>query len=170
MTAEDEIIQLLDSIRYDDQLSKRLLFWMQVLEILVTQLDMTSAYICRHDFRRHETISICQYVSHQSGSDEAKSDPGERFFESEFPNTIIWLRSNDSQPRVLHASEMDADDPELQEYHQSEVKTALMAKLFASDNLWGYIELWDTQRKRNFGPQTLEAVKRVAMAISKTIP
>jgi GAF domain-containing protein len=169
MTTEDEIIQLLLRIRYGDQLSKRLLIWMQVLETLVTRLEMTSGYICRHDFRRHETISVCQYTGSQSSADESEAHPGETFFESEFPNTLVWLRNGGFEPRVVHAAEVEPDDPELQEYLENDVKTVLLAKLVASDGVWGYIELWDTKRQCQFDQQELEIVKKIASAVSQSI-
>ena len=170
MATEDEIIQLLDSIRYGDQLSKRLLIWMQVLEKLVIRLEMTSAYICHHDFRRRETVSICQYTGTQSGAGEADADPGETFLENEFPNTLSWLRNGSTEPRIVHAAEMDTDDPELQEYLGSGVKTALLVKLVTPDGVWGYIELWHTQRQRQFDREEMKIVKRIASAISQSIP
>ena len=170
MAVEDEIIQLLESIRYGDQLSKRLFIWMQTLEKLVNYLEMTSGYICRHDFRRRITINVCQYVSSQSGIHESKSHPGETFFESQFPKTLAWLQSGNPDPRIIHMDEMTTDDPELQEYLDNHVLTALMLKLFSAEGIWGYIELWDTQCRREFDASMLEAAQKVARGISRSIP
>lgn len=165
----EKIGALLEKIMLGANLSNRVEVWTQVLQMLVEYLDMSSGYICHHNMLRRTTVSICHYIRTMSEELVLLAGPGEAFSESEFPNTAAWLRSDDPAPRIIHFDAMDPDDPERAEFESYEVKTALFFKLIPEAGAWGYIELWNTLKRRDFTERELEDGLEVAARLSATI-
>jgi GAF domain-containing protein len=165
----DEIDQLLELLDYRLQMSERVDIWIKILEQICLHLGMTSAYMMRHDFERKMSTLVSQYISTISNSDELDAYPGETFWEEEFPTTMRWLKADTAHPHVVHADELSSDDPELAEYNESDIKTAVFFKLFVEEQVWGYLELWNSRRKREFTQDELGYGEQICAKLSATI-
>ena len=151
------------------QLSARIKAWVLVLENLCKHLNMTSAYIIHHDFKDKVSTSICQYTGDDSSPEENEAMPGELFFENEFPDTLGWLVSDTRQPHIVNIYDLTEDHPEYIELAESQVKTALFFKLMHDDEIWGYVELWDSQHVQTFSAKQLDYGSQVADKLAQTL-
>lgn len=121
-----------------------------VLKEMGEQINISSAWLCQHDFERAVSTVQGQYVSDEASVLEGIWDLNTEYAEFDFPNTVAWLKGETHPPRILHVDELDYADPERKEYIEAGNFTAMLLPVYVAGKIWGYIELWDSRDKRYF--------------------
>lgn len=138
----------------------------KVTQIIGIYLDVTSVYICGWDSTNKAVTVLADYVNTTVHEGDYASDVGyvysiDKMFEEKL------LSSNGHW--ISHSDEGIEPKSEIFETEKYGVKTFLYYPMYFNERLFGFIEVWDTQRKRDYTPSQLEFVSSVANQIASSV-
>ena len=112
-------------------------------------IDATSVYICDWQAHTGSAIVLAEYYGPQANLQELVSDLGQAYILSQDMGlSAEWL--NNPQPTMTHVD--DLSQPELRRQHMRQygAQSILTVPLTAHGYLFGYAELWESRRRREF--------------------
>jgi len=142
---------------------------LHMLRFLVRGLGASSAYICQHDFNLKQLTVRNTYVDADPISTEWNSDIGEIYLESDMGGTTAWLYQDTHELRILYTDELPDGDPEKEELEPEGVYTVVFAPLYKNKMIWGLVEVWETEYKRQWTEDELAFIEFASQHISKAI-
>ncbi len=125
-------------------------------------IDVTSAYICEWNPRTEVATVLADYYGPQAATAERVSDVGHSYhlvYDLGLP--AGWLSS--SEAKLEHVD--DPVTPELRRQHmrQYRAQSILTVPLAARDVIFGYVELWESRRRREFTADEISLCHNMAL-------
>jgi PAS domain S-box-containing protein len=112
-------------------------------------IDVTSTYICEWNPRTSYVTVLVDYYSPHATAAERVSDLGRSYhLEHDMGLSARWLAS--LQAKIAHVDDPAAPELLRQEMLQYGAQSVLMVPLVAKDIIFGYAELWESRRHREF--------------------
>jgi GAF domain-containing protein/nitrogen-specific signal transduction histidine kinase len=132
----------------------------RIVEQMGQVVNATSAYISGYDPGTGQAVVLAEYISPAACAQERVSDLGKVYEEYADGQWMAAMRSG--QHRVSHL-----DDPDLHEIERSHMKqygarTILYVPLLIRDELIGYVEIWESRRRREFTPGEVALCQDIA--------
>jgi two-component system phosphate regulon sensor histidine kinase PhoR len=141
----------------------------KIAELTAKAIDATSAYISDWNQMEGTTTVVGEYLGPNASALERVSDLGETYsLEEDFEDTAEWLYSPDEY-WIHHVDAPDIPPVERAHLEQYGAKSVLGVPLFAGNITVGYIELWESRRRRDFSDEEIELVRAMASQVSMTI-
>jgi two-component system phosphate regulon sensor histidine kinase PhoR len=141
----------------------------RIAKLTATAIDATSAYISDWNESQGTTTVVGEYIGPETSALERISDLGETYhLEMDFADTAEWLRNPDSY-WVHHVDDPDIPPVERAHLKQYGAQSVLGIPLAAGDKTVGYIELWESRRRREFSDEEIELARAMASQVSMTI-
>lgn len=165
----EQALELMSDARTLNFVDKRDAIRGQILDLIVQAIQVTSAYICFHDFADKVSIVRNEAYSPDANDLERESDLGELYPEEEFGKFNIWLREGTRLPRILYVDDLLPDDPERAEYEEYGASAIMYLCLFYHQRVWGYVEIWDSRDRRYFTRENIDTAQYITECIEKTI-
>ena len=112
-------------------------------------IDATSTYICEWNPRTGLATVLADYYSLYASAEERISDGGQSYHPArDMGLSARWLAS--SEAKITHVD--DPGEPEFRRQHlrQYGAQSVLTVPLVAKDIIFGYAELWEGRRHREF--------------------
>lgn len=100
---------------------------------------------------------------------EIGSDLGNVYVESQMGAMLDWIAQHIHEPRILHADELEPDDPELTELLELGAKTVVYLPLYHQNQFWGWVEIWEARYKRQFTDEELQISSNYSELLSAII-
>ncbi|MGB1286750.1 MAG: GAF domain-containing protein [Aggregatilineales bacterium] len=132
-------------------------------------MNVTSVYLCQHNFEAKHSILRGAFVLNTFDPVEAESEIGTTYYEPENSDWSRWLRDGYHTPRVLHTENLSKDHPEYEEYGEFDMLSIIFVGVYYQGDLWGYVETWDTRNHREYPRWEQEVLEKVCQLISTTI-
>jgi PAS domain S-box-containing protein len=121
----------------------------QLAEQMGRAIDATSAYICEWSPRTGLSTVLADYYSAHASAAERVSDVGKSYHPTnDMGLSADWLLNSEATIAYID----DPDQPELRRQHLQQYggRSALTVPLVAKDVVFGFAELWDSRRHREF--------------------
>jgi PAS domain S-box-containing protein len=121
----------------------------RLAEQLGRAIDVTSTYMCEWNPRTGLATVLADYYSPYASAEERVSDLGRSYhLMHDMGLSAQWL--TDADAKVAHVD--DPNEPELHRQHlqQYGAKSVLTVPLVAREIIFGYAELWESRRHRDF--------------------
>jgi PAS domain S-box-containing protein len=140
-----------------------------VTRVVAQAIDATSVYACDWNIEQKTTTVLAEYIGSETADLEQRSDLGTTYkLDEHFGDSAEWLKA----PRGYSISQVD--DPELDPKERAHMeqyggKSTLVIPLRIEDKNWGYIEVWESHRKRDFTSGEIEIVQAIAHQVSMSI-
>jgi len=138
----------------------------RVAEEIGKAVDATSAYVNSYVPNDKMSTVIAEYIGPGANTKESTSDLGTLYPEDGDTEFLKTLQSG--QPVVSQIEDSDLTEYEQKEMPAFGIKSILYVPLRIKDQLIGYAEIWDTQRRRDFTPEEITLcqvlVERAAVA------
>mgnify|MGYP000619200867 CR=1 FL=1 len=135
-----------------------------VLQRLAEQIGraigVTSVYVCEWDQAASTAQVVIDYYSPEASARERVSDLGHIYrIPEDYGLPPEWL---DGRSQVVHA-----DDPELSPVRRQHLvdydgRSVLTVGLIAKSKTFGFIELWESRRRREFSPDEIALCEGIA--------
>jgi PAS domain S-box-containing protein len=112
-------------------------------------IDATSAYICEWNPRTGCVVVLADYYSREAAAAERISDVGQSYnLARDLGLSARWLASSDA--KIAHVD--DPSEPEARRQHlrQYGAQSVLTVPLVAREVIFGYAEMWESRRHREF--------------------
>ncbi len=122
-------------------------------------IDATSAYICSHDAETMTSVVLAEYIGPKARKEERVSDLGQTYVEDE-DDFLETLRAGGHD--VSHAGDLNLSEFEQDHMHEYGVKSILYIPLRLRGQLIGYVELWESRRRREFTPDEIGLCQGIA--------
>lgn len=138
----------------------------KVTQTIGIYLDVTSVYICGWNPAQNKITVLAEFINENAGLEENMSDIGISYqFDNDFKNRFkespdYWL---------IHHDDDNLQKKERLDYENYGVKTIFYVPMYANGELFGFIEAWDTSRKRNFHQSQVDFVVAVAHQIASSV-
>jgi PAS domain S-box-containing protein len=128
-------------------------------------LEATSVYVCDWNTLAKTCTVLSQYISEKGNANEKMGEIGEvyqldPFFENKLLHHPHW---------VAHQDDDDLSTVEKREFERHAVFTMLYVPMMANDELIGFLEVWDSAKKRDFHPRQLDFVISVVSQIAGSV-
>ena len=141
----------------------------RVTKLCCQAMNATSAYVCSVDLAAGTTTIIAEYVSPTASPKEKVSDLGLVYDINEhFPGTAEWARSADSH-YIAQVDDPSLNARERQHLQEFGALSTLGVPLKSGDEFTGYIEIWESRRKRDFTNREVELLMSVAGQVNMVI-
>jgi len=128
-------------------------------EQLCITLDATSVYVCTIEERSQLCTVIAEYFGANATHNEKISDLGETYF-VEDPRFIEFIHTG--IPMIDQVDSLELDQKERQHMASYDAKTILHIPLAVKKEAKGFIEVWDSSRKREFSEHEINLGKALA--------
>jgi signal transduction histidine kinase len=130
-------------------------------------VNATSAYISGYDPDTRLAGVLAEWIGPDASEAERSSDLGQTYVED---GEDRWLA-------LMHAGQHDmshADDASLLESERSHMQeygaqTILYIPVRTEDQLIGYVELWESRRKRDFTPEEIDVCRDIALSAAMAV-
>jgi PAS domain S-box-containing protein len=131
-------------------------------------IDATSAYI--YDWNAHTTCAtaLAEYYGPDAATEERVSDIGQSYdLVRDMGLSATWLAT--SEARIAHSD--DPELPELLRQHMARygVQSILTVPLVAKDVSFGYAELWESRRRREFTADEISLCHSIAQQAAMAV-
>ena len=139
----------------------------ELTRALCEGLDATSAYICDWDPKTGISTVLADYFAPTAHPGEMESDVGQTFnLIEQTPGFVECLREDRTE--ILHV-----DDPSISDFDRSHMTengahTTVAIPLRMKDRIFGYVEIWESRRRREFTKEEIrlaESIARHAVAV-----
>ena len=141
----------------------------EVIQVVCETIEATSAYVCDVDFQANTTTVLAEYFGPGASQSEIVSDLGVTYsLDEDCPSLAKWLHNADDR-YVSHVDDPDLDVKERAELEKYGGKSTLTVPLIAEEQIFGYIELWESRRKRQFTEDEIQLVQAIADQIAMAI-
>ncbi len=122
----------------------------QILKMLVEVSNLTSAYVCQwHPPQVHSQV-VVEFISQNANYLERKSDLWETHEEDLESDLGKLVFSEKTGVDVIHVFDLPHDSIDRQNFLQYGACTVCFARIRVDDNLWGYLEMWESRYNRKF--------------------
>ncbi|MFQ5933735.1 MAG: PAS domain S-box protein, partial [Dehalococcoidia bacterium] len=112
-------------------------------------LDATSVYICDLDRDTGGSTVLAEYISSQAKAEEWDSDIGSTYnVQRDTPGFIDHMLSVGME--VVHVDDPELNDVDREHMLKFGARTTLTVPLKVGDRLFGYVEVWESRRRREF--------------------
>ncbi len=166
----ESIERLAESVMKSQSSSLRDMCRTHILRFLVRGLNVSSAYVCQHDFAKKQTIVIDSFIdTSNANTTEWNSDIGEIYPEEDMGDTATWLYQTDTDMRFVQVDDMDDGDPEKEEFEADNIKSVALIHLYVNNSVWGYIEIWESVKKRIFTDDEKEFIRFASRHLSQVV-
>ncbi len=133
----------------------------RIAEQMSQAVDVTSAYISRHEPEAKTSTVVAEYIGPQACARERVSDLG---------ITYPYAEGDTGFVEVMEAGRHDIsqlDDPDLPESERAHMReyggqTVLYIPLRIAGRFIGYAELWESRRQREFTPEEIALCEGIA--------
>ena len=140
-----------------------------VVKLTVEAIEATSAYICDWQADQGTSTVLAEYMSPHSPDLERTSDLGVTYnLAEDFGTSGDWLPKL-NEFYVVHADDPDLDPRKRKHMNDHGAKSYLIVSLWALGRPLGYLEVWESRRKRDFTPEEIGLVQGIARQVSTTI-
>ncbi|MEJ2150444.1 MAG: PAS domain S-box protein, partial [Chloroflexota bacterium] len=120
----------------------------KIAELTAKAIDTTSAYISDWNQAEGTTTVVGEYIGPEASPLERVSDLGKTYdLEEDFADTADWLNSVDEY-WIHHVDNPDIPQVERAHLKQDGAQSVLGIPLFAGRTVVGYIEMWESRRRR----------------------
>lgn len=124
-------------------------------------IDATSAYICEWNPPTGSAIVLADYYSPQASAAERVSDRGHSYnLVRDLGLSAQWLTSTEA--KVAHVEDETQPTTRRQHLQQYGAQSALAVPLSARDVIFGYVELWESRRRREFTADEISLCRSMA--------
>ena len=139
----------------------------RIAEAMGRAIDATSAYISSYEPATMLARVRAEYIGPQACAEERVSDLGVAYPEED---DLAWLELM----QAGHHSVTHIDDPEitaadLAHMQRYGAKSILYVPLRVKDQFIGYAELWESQRRREFGPDEIALCNAIAQQAANAL-
>ncbi len=131
-----------------------------VTERLTQAVEGTSAYIVWCDWEHDSGTIIAEYFSPQANAQERRSDLGEVYCLSDYPDTLTALRINHYS--IIRLSQPDADPAAIEDLRQYGGKSSLRVPLSTAGQVLGYAVIWDSRTERTWTEAEIRVCQTLA--------
>jgi hypothetical protein len=128
-------------------------------------------WLVKHNFKKRIATVVAEYISDNANNTEKMGDIGEEYPEGIQSDVWTWLRSANPQPYQFHVEDLTAEQMDVMEYVEDDVKSVICFVLRIDTSIWGFVEVWETRTPRTFTAQEIEATQTIILkleAILKT--
>jgi hypothetical protein len=129
----------------------------------------TSVWLLRHDFNKRLATVVGEYASDAANTGEKIGEIiGEQYPEAIQSAVWTWLRGVKPQFMQFHTDDISPDELEYFEYLEDDVKSIGCFAVYDGDDVWGFVEVWDTRQKHDFSAEEIAAtsfVRRIEQLI-----
>jgi|GEM_PF-2677150 len=125
----------------------------QIIKEMAEATNLTSAYICQWFPQTGQSMVTTEYISDHANHLERESDLGEYIVEdlsSFFGRGLIDGNPNPDTANVFNLPLYDTDRRHYLEYGACSI---CMARVWANNVIWGYLEMWESRYEREFTQQ-----------------
>jgi two-component sensor histidine kinase len=139
------------------------------VSVVVQAINATSGYICDWDEERGTTTCLAEHYGPDASEAERVSDMGVTYhMGQDLGDSGDWLYSD----KAYHV--MKLDDPHMHPKEQAFMtkfgaKSMLSVPLRVRGKPFGYIELWESRRRRDFSSEEIDLVLAVAGQVAMGI-
>lgn len=140
-----------------------------ILRVAGEALGVTSARITRYDPHTDSVTVLADYSAPTASPLEQVSFVGRTDPISQFEAISAWVRNPHGSFLLIQMDEISLTETERAYYSHMQVKTALLAPFHTVGNLFGYLEFWDTQRKRHYSHDEIELVQAITNQVAASI-
>ncbi len=141
----------------------------EVARLSAQAIDATSAYVSIIDFEARTYTVKAEYLSPEAADQERVSDLGVTYsLNEELPELAEWLK-NPEDDFVSHINDPNTGFEEKSHMKQFGAKSTLAVPLLAGGKTFGYIELWESRRKRDFTDNETKLVRSIANQVALII-
>lgn len=137
-----------------------------VVRLAGQALDLTSVYIC--DWNKGTGLStvLAEYISNEASSQEKLSDLGRvSHLLQGFDDTAEWLQKA-SNYQMRHLNNPDLSPAERAYMAHRGVQSIVYVPLWVGQQAIGYLEGWESRRKRHFSPYEIGLLQAIGRQIS----
>lgn len=139
----------------------------RLAETLGRAIDATSAYFVFYDLDSQTYSVVAEYISEHATEKERESDLGKPY-DDDTSSLIFMLLQG--EPVLQHTGEWSLNPEYVARFAEFQVQSALFLPLIlASGGLIGYIEVWETRRKREFSQAEMRLCQAIAQQASIAI-
>jgi len=128
-------------------------------------IDATSAYVMHYNHEKNQSTLVQEYFSPYVAIRELDSTIGEVYSEDDYPATRTWLQAARPEPRQVHKDDLDTTSREYREFQTLGALSALYIPVYSQGKLWGYMEFWETRRKRVFNEEEIHGLQDIARGV-----
>ena len=135
----------------------------KIAEELGRAVDATCAYINHYELTSRTTTIIAEYIGPEANASEKISD-----LHTVYPavDEIVFFerdkRMRAGQHDVAHNDNADLTSYEQTDMQEDGVKSKLYIPLLIRDELTGYVEIWESRRRREFTSAEIDLCKDLA--------
>jgi PAS domain S-box-containing protein len=128
-------------------------------------IDVTSAYICSSEQETMSSMVLAEYIGPHACAQEQVSDLGAAHMEDiKFLNALL-----DGQPWVDQIDAPDLPKYDRDHMEQHGVQSILYIPLYVRGQAIGYIELWESRRRREFTPEEIALCQGIAQQAASVL-
>ncbi|MCL4878293.1 MAG: PAS domain S-box protein [Anaerolineae bacterium] len=161
-TVNDISVDVAKTLELNDLLTK-------IARWIVESVGATSAYVCDYHPDNGTVMVMAEYFSPDANERERRSDLGTVYsIQEDFPSTAARIHD----PRGYSA--YDVDDPALPEPEGRHMKSygansVLTVPFRVEDQVVGFVEIWDSRRRRVFTEDEIDLVCLIANQVAVSI-
>ncbi|MBN1659370.1 MAG: GAF domain-containing protein [Anaerolineae bacterium] len=131
----------------------------RIAEEMARAVDATSAYICDYQAEADSASVLAEYISPHAAAAERISDLGMTYFDI---GQEFWERLRDCGFDVGHIDDPDLDDSEREHMLTYGAQTVLYIPFQLRDKVVGFVELWESRRRRRFTRDEISLCQGIA--------
>lgn len=135
------------------------------------KLNNTSMWVCRLDEELSYVTVVGAHVSPNASSMEKVSDLYETYSLEPTPKVEAWIKGLPEDKLVFQIKKMSFNDPDRREYFVNGVETVVFVPIYCDDKLWGVLEVWDSNKQRDYTEEDYaeldDVVKHLVTLISR---
>jgi GAF domain-containing protein len=131
----------------------------RIAEQMARTVDATSAYICDYDLESGNSTVIAEYISAHAAPQERLSDLGSVYPEDEEGFISVLAREDYDISYIDDPGLSDQEQVHMEEYG---AKTILYVPFRIRGQVIGFVELWESRRRRVFTPDEIALCQGIA--------
>jgi PAS domain S-box-containing protein len=132
----------------------------QIAQQMGQAIDASSAYVSSYDPETMMSTVMAEYIGPHASAAEAVSDLGVAYPEDGNAGWLALMQAGHHD--VSHLDSTDTLDSERAHMQQYGAKTILYIPLRIRERLIGYVELWESRRRRDFAPEEIALCRDIA--------
>lgn len=121
-----------------------------LVEKLLKKLEVTSIWVCKIDWEAFTNEVVGFAVGSTASPMEKVSDLFGVYNLHKTPKLKEWVVNQPQDNLIFQVKSMPPNDRDRLEYIINKVDTVLFAPIYHQDQLWGFIEIWETRQPRDY--------------------
>ncbi len=139
----------------------------QLAETMLNLFEVTSVYIINWQPQTGVATVIAESFSSQANDQEKVSDLGIPYNLYELEGSLVWLE--EKKTYYYHYDNPNYSAWEMEHMQQYGCKTALIVPLVMDDYVFGFAEIWESRRKREYDEKELKLAQQIAQQATLTL-